>query len=312
VSIPLQWEGTPVPRHFEIIQIANDSDDFFFRALHRVYPPCGASVSPEAMIIRPLAVGGAMAVYKLDVLIPRQTPQYLVGKIPHERRITYAAGTECPAVGDMTHVLLERLVALADQLAQHAPGVLPRSGGLWHGRLADSIQHVMVEEFIPGVSVERLKHTYDEQLVTGQLSLADYRQRRTAAERLAVATYLRLWDGLGRRTFTSDPSPWNVLIRPSDTDGGDVPVATIIDLHSLEDHAGLTYIMQRLAAVYGMRQEVLEEVILPGILDVLGETEGRALLQAELPQLEALAQQTRQHLGVDLQQPLLEAIRNLC
>jgi hypothetical protein len=312
VSIPLQWEGTSVPRHLEIIQIANDSDDFFCRALHRVYPSCGASASPEVMIIRPLAVGGAMAVYKIDVLIPRQPPRYLVGKIPHERRITYAAGTDCPVAGDLTYALLERLVALAEQLAQRAPGVLPRSGGVWHGRLADGMRHLMVEEFIPGVSVERLKHTYDEQLATGQLSLTDYRQRRTAVERLAVAAYLRLWDGLGRRTFTSDPSPWNVLIRPSDTDGGKAPVATIIDLHSLEDHVGLTYILQRLAAVYGMRQEVLEEVILPGILDVLGEDEGRVLLQAELPQLEALARQTRQHLGVDLQQPLLEAIRNLC
>ncbi|WP_089718046.1 hypothetical protein [Candidatus Entotheonella palauensis] len=60
-----------------------------------------------------------------------------------------------------------------------------------------------------------------------------------------------------------------------------------------------------------MRQEVLEQALLPGILDVLGQDEGRELLRAELPQLEAEAELAAQRLGVNLQQPLLNAIRAL-
>jgi hypothetical protein len=87
--------------------------------------------------------------------------------------------------------------------------------------------------------------------------------------------------------------------------------ATIIDLHSLEEDVGLSYVVQRLAAVYGLRQEILEQVLLPGILDALGQDEGRSLLRAELPQLEAEAEFAAQRLGVNLQQPLLNAIRAL-
>jgi hypothetical protein len=253
-----------------------------------------------------------MAVYKVAVFLPHQAPQYLVGKIPHQRRIVYASGTDQQTASDTTHALLKRLVALAECVAQHAPGLLPRPGGIWHRWQADgTIQHLLIEEFIPGVSVERLKHTYDEQLTSGRLSLGAYKRRRHAVERLAIAAFVRLWNCLGRRIFTSDPSPWNVLIRPSGEDEGNPPAATIIDLHSLEDHVSLTHIIQRLTAVYGVRQEMVEEVILPGILDVLGPEEGRTLLREELPQLEAHAQQTQQNLGVDLYQPLLSAIHNL-
>jgi hypothetical protein len=310
VSLPLQWQGEPAPHHREIIQTAND-DDFLSRALDQVYPSRGLSFSPQAATITPLAMGGAMAVYKITVLQPPQ-PYDLVGKIPQDRRIVYASGTGHKTADNTTHALLERLVALAAHLAQHAPGLFPRCGGVWHQHQADgTARHLLVEEFIPGVSVERLKHTYDEQLVRGELSTVAYQQRRTTVERLAVAAFIRLWNCLGRCIFTSDPSPWNVLLRPSGVNGEDSPAATIIDLHSLEEHADLTYVMQRLAAVYGMRQEMLTEVILPGIFDVLGLEEGRALLRSELPQLEAHARQTRQNLGVNLQQPLVNAIRDL-
>jgi hypothetical protein len=69
--------------------------------------------------------------------------------------------------------------------------------------------------------------------------------------------------------------------------------------------------VQRLAAVYGMRQAILEEVLVPGVLDALGVAAGTALLRAELPQLEAEAERTRQNLGVDMQQPLVHLIRTL-
>ena len=85
---------------------------------------------------------------------------------------------------------------------------------------------------------------------------------------------------------------------------GSPPSATIIDLHGLEEDVGLTYVVQRLAAI-------LEDVLLPGVLDALGGAAGRALLRAELPELEAEAKRMRQNLGVDVQQPLIQLIRTL-
>jgi hypothetical protein len=203
-------------------------------------------------------------------------------------------------------------VTLADHLAQHAPGLFPRSGGVWHWRAANGTpQHLLVEEFITGLSVERLKHQYEQAWLAQQMSAAVYHRQRTTVERLAVATFLRLWMALDRRLFTSDPSPWNVLVQRPDDALTSQSAATIIDLHGLEDGAGLTYVVQRLAAVYGMRQDILEEVLIPGMLDALGEAEGRALLLAELPHLEAEAERVRRNLSVDLQQPLLRLIRSL-
>ena len=92
---------------------------------------------------------------------------------------------------------------------------------------------------------------------------------------------------------------------------GSQPIATIIDLHGLEDNVSLTYVVQRLAAVYGMRQDMLENVPIPGVFDALGVAAGTALLRAELPQLEAEAERMRQNLGVDVQQPLVQLIRTL-
>ena len=312
MTIPLQWEGEIVPQHLEAIKSANDLDDFLPQALHRVFPASRFHLPPERAILTPLAVGGAMAVYKVTSLFSHQPPQSLVCKMPHNRRIVYASGIAQQTATAGTYALLERLATLAEYLAGHAPGLFPRCGGVWHWLRADGTpQHLLVEEFIPGLSVERLKHRYEQQLLAGQLDAEAYQQCCLAVDRLAVAAFARLWDCLGRQTFTSDPSPLNVLVQQSPPGTTDIPVATIIDLHSLEDNASLAYVVQRLAAVYGMRQEVLEQAILPGILQALGVQEGRALLLAELPRLEAEAHQTRQNLGVDLQQPLLTAIRKL-
>ena len=56
---------------------------------------------------------------------------------------------------------------------------------------------------------------------------------------------------------------------------------------------------------------MLEDVLMPGVLDALGGAAGTALLRAELPQLEAEAKRMRQNLGVDVQQPLVQLIRTL-
>ena len=312
MPIPLQWDGQPGPAHVDTVETANRLYNFLPQALHRIQGAAGAPPALQGAILVPLAVGGGMAVYKITALLQSQQMQHFVCKIPHQRRIVYTTTTDHQTTEDTTHQLLDRLVALADRLTQRAPGLFPRSGGAWHWHDAEGTpRHLLVEEFIPGLSVERLKHHYEQQWMANQLSADLYHQHRIAVERLAVATFVRLWDALDRRLFTSDPSPWNVLVHQPDARLGSPPVATIIDLHGLEEDVGLTYVVQRLAAVYGMRQDMLEDVLLPGVLDALGGAAGRALLRAELPELEAEAARMRQNLGVDVQQPLVQLIRAL-
>ena len=312
MPIPIQWDGQPGPAHVATVETANRLYNFLPQALHRIQGAAGAPPALQAAMVAPLAVGGGMAVYKVTATLPSQQSQCLVCKIPHQRRIVYTATADHQTTENTTHHLLDRLVELADHLAQRAPGLFPRSGGAWHWQDADGTwRHLLVEEFIPGLSVERLKHHYEQQWLANQLSAELYHQHRTAIERLAVATFIRLWDALDRRLFTSDPTPWNVLVQQSDDEPGSQPVATIIDLHGLEDDASLTYVVQRLAAVYGMRQDIVADVLIPGIFDALGAAEGKALLRAELPQFEAEAERMRHNLGVDVQQPLLHLLRTL-
>jgi hypothetical protein len=312
VPIPLQWDGQPGPAHVDTVETANRLYNFLPQALHRIQGAAGVPPALQGAILVPLAVGGGMAVYKITALLQSQQMQHFVCKIPHQRRIVYTAPTDHQTTADTTRQLLDRLVELADHLTQRAPGLFPRSGGAWHWRDAEGTpRHLLVEEFIPGLSVERLKHHYEQQWMANQLSADLYHQHRTAVERLAVATFVRLWDALDRRLFTSDPSPWNVLVHPPDAMLSRQSSATIIDLHGLEDDVGLTYVVQRLAAVYGMRQDMLEDVLMPGVLDALGGAAGTALLRAALPELEAAAERVRQNLGVDVQQPLIQLIRTL-
>ncbi len=312
MPIPIQWDGQPGPAHVATVETANLLYNFLPQALHRIQGAAGAPLALQAAVVAPLAVGGGMAVYKITAMLPSQQTQYLVCKIPHQRRIVYTATADHQTTENTTHQLLDRLVELADHLAQRAPGLFPRSGGAWHWQDADGTwRHLLVEEFIPGLSVERLKHHYEQQWLANQLSADLYHQHRTTIERLAVATFIRLWNALDRRLFTSDPSPWNVLVQQSGDDPGSQSVATIIDLHGLEDDASLTYVVQRLAAVYGMRQDIVADVLIPGVLDALGAAEGKALLRAELPHFEAEAERIRHNLGVDVQQPLLHLLRTL-
>jgi len=212
VPIPLQWDGQPGPAHVDTVETANRLYNFLPQALHRIQGAAGAPPALQAATLVPLAVGGGMAVYKITALLQSQQIQHLVCKIPHQRRIVYTATTDHQTTADTTRQLLDRLVELADHLTQRAPGLFPRSGGAWHWHDDEGTpRHLLVEEFIPGLSVERLKHHYEQQWMANQLSADLYRQHRTAVERLAVATFVRLWDALDRRLFTSDPSPWNVL-----------------------------------------------------------------------------------------------------
>lgn len=312
MSIPLHWEGQPSPEHRATLETAHHQHAFIPQALERLHGRSGTLPRLQTATIAPLAVGGGMAVYTLTVVLVEQPPQVLVCKIPHQRRIVYTTPTDHQSTDQTTQQLLDRLVALADHLDQRAPGVFPRSGGAWHWRDADgTARHLFVEAFVAGRSVERLKLDYEHAWLADQMTTVEYNRQRIAVERLAVATFVRLWDALDRRLFTSDPSPWNILVQPPKDGHEPHGQATIIDLHGLEEDVGLPYVVQRLAAVYGMRHDIVTEVLLPGVCDALGVREGPALLRAALPQFEADAAQIRQSLGVDMQQPLLQGLRAL-
>ena len=311
VTIPLRWEGDALPYHVDTVETAHHQYDFIAQSVRRLDAPSETPPPLAQAVMAPLATGGAMAVYKLTAEDVQGESRHLVCKIPHERQIVYQSGTRPDTRIETTQQLLNRLAELSQHLHQHAPGLFPRSGGVWHWRRVDGVtRHLLVEEFIPGLSVERLRIACEQQWTAGELSEDAYQQQRLRLDRLAMATFIRLWDALGRRTFTSDPSPWNLLVHPQ-TSETTPPTATIIDLHSLEENVGLSYVIQRLTALFGLRQDVIEGSLLPGVLDALGSGEGRTLLHAELPRLEAEAEQAAKNLGVDLQQPLLKAIRAL-
>lgn len=310
MAVPLRWEDQDVlPRHLDHLKTANEQDDCIVAALNRLEVIHHGT--PTEAVFAPLATGGAMAVYTLTVAFADGELYPLVCKIPHERQLVYTSGAERQV--NTTRELLDHLVHLADHLADRVPGLFPRSGGVWHWQSSEGAPyHLLIEEFIPGISIERMKYADEARWAKDLMSTEVYFQRRMAQERLAIATFVRLWDALDRRQFTSDPSPWNLLVQPPEDDAVVMPnTATIIDLHSLEEEAGLSYVTQRLAAVYGLRRDLLEQALLPGILDVLGPDEGRAMLRAELTQLEAEAERASKSLGVNLQQPLLDAIRAL-
>ena len=160
-----------------------------------------------------------MAVYKLTVHGGRHAFP-LVCKIPHPRRLVYTSAADAQAQDDATSDLLDTLADLADTVNRRAVGLFPRCGGVWHWRdEGGTPRHLLIEAFIPGVSVERLLLQYEHRLLAGELDAAAYAQHRASAERLAVATYVRLWDALDRRLFTSDPSPWNVLVQDAGAAG---------------------------------------------------------------------------------------------
>ena len=305
----LEWTRECVPYDVEAIESANRLFGCVSQALHRVYPFSGVHPFSFCGKGETLATGGAMAVYKLTVESGGHAFP-LVCKIPHQRRLVYTAKAGSQAEEDATTDLLDTISRLADTVNRRAADLFPRCGGVWHWRDDDGTpRHLLIEGFVPGVSVERLLLNYEQRLLAGELDAAGYARRRACAERMAVTAYVRLWDALGRRLFTSDPSPWNVLVRGADSGGEGAGSATIIDLHSLQPQADFPYVIQRLAAVYGLRNEVLEQALLPGVIEALGRDEGRHLLLDSLPRLETAAEEARRNLGVDTLQPLLRSIR---
>jgi hypothetical protein len=204
--------------------------------------------------------------------------------------------------GDLDTRLLERMVWAARRVDEVAPGLCPRFGGFWewsdaHGQ----VNRAMTEAYAEGHSVDRWKGIFEDRFVRGELSFEQYTTQRRALERQAIAAYVRLWDVLGRRTFTSDPSPWNVLFTP--TTNGLQP--SIIDLHSIHDGGTPLYVFQTLEELFGNRDEVRDHALCPGILDALGMAEGVRFLESVRLALEA-QKEARERAGLS---PLTGSIR---
>jgi len=186
------------------------------------------------------------------------------------------------------------MVWAAGRVDELAPGLCPRFGGFWEWRGEDGqVVRVITEAYVEGHSLDRWKAILEDRFVQGTLAFARYTQQRSALERLAIAAYMRLWDVLGRQTFTSDPSPWNVLLTP--TDAGYQP--TIIDLHSIHDGGTPLYVFQTLEELFGSRDEIRGHALCPGVLDALGEAEGVRFLARVREGLDAQAE-LRQRAGL--------------
>jgi hypothetical protein len=188
--------------------------------------------------------------------------------------------------------LLERMVWAARCIDECTPGLCPRFGGFWEWRDARGQRNrVMTEAYIAGDSLERWKSILEDRFVQGDVDFAHYTMQRQALERQAIAAYMRLWEALGGHTFTSDPSPWNVLFTP--TPGGMQP--SIIDLHSIHDGGTPLYVFQTLEEQFGNRDEVREHALCPGIVDALGVAAGARFLRAVAGELEDLEDVRRRH-----------------
>jgi hypothetical protein len=244
--------------------------------LARLYSDGGAGATFSRFTGRHLATGGAKRVYLIQAMPPDGRTyafvlkQFLPIRLAHlPPRATIAGMTGHAAELDAR--LLQHMVWAARRVDERAPGLCPRFGGFWEWRDEDGqAVRVMTEAYVEGHSLDRWKAILEDRFVQGELDFAGYTKQRRALERLAIAAYVRLWDVLGRQTFTSDPSPWNVLLTP--TDAGYQP--SIIDLHSLHDGGTALYVFQTLEELFGSRDEIREHALCPGILDALGAAEG--------------------------------------
>lgn len=252
-----------------------------------------ASLDSLRLTVRYLATGGAKRVYLVNVHsqggdpFPFVLKQFLPRQLAYLPPGTTLGGLPAGAPG-LDDRLLERMVWAAQRVDERAPGLCPQFGGLWVWQGDNGLSHRwMTEAYLPGDSLDAWKASLEARFVRGELNFSQCIAMRTAMERQAIAAYIRLWDVLGRYTFTSDPSPWNVLFVP--TDVGYDPA--IIDLHSIHDGGTPVYVFQILEELFGSRDELREHALCPAILDALGVTEGRQFLQTVCVHLEAQAEQ---------------------
>ncbi|MBI3329324.1 MAG: hypothetical protein HYZ81_21800 [Nitrospinae bacterium] len=260
--------------------------------LARLYGDCVPPPVPSHFTVRHLATGGAKRVYLVKGLASNGDPYRFVLKQFLPIQLAYLppgatiAGAPSHASG-LDVQLLARMVWAAQRVDEFAPGLCPRFGGFWEWMGEDGRpRRIMTEAYLEGHSLDGWKAALEERFIRGELDFTHYTERRRALERRAIAAYIRLWDVLGRQTFTSDPSPWNVLFVPTPT--GCQP--SIIDLHSIHDGGTPLYVFQILEELFGNRDEIRVHALCPGVLDALGEAEGVRFLQIVRAELEAQAE----------------------
>jgi hypothetical protein len=305
----ITWENTRPVAEQLAVAAALAYPGLLETTLTRLHGVDSVRTSATRLTVRYLATGGAKRVYLVTAHIRNGDSyafvlkQFLPIRLAHLPPGATVGGAQAND-DDLEARLLERMVWAARRVDEVAPGLCPRFGGFWewsddHGQVCRS----MTEAYAEGHSLERWKGLLEDRFVLGGLSFEQYTTQRRALERQAIAAYVRLWDVLGRRTFTSDPSPWNVLLAP--TINGFQP--SIIDLHSIHDGGTPLYVFQTLEELFGNRDEVREHALCPGILDALGWTDGVGFLEAVRLALKA-QKEARERAGLSPLTGSIEAI----
>jgi hypothetical protein len=293
----ITWEKpVPAPER-SAVEAALTHPELLPTTLARVSGEKAADSTATRLVVRHLATGGARCVYLVTVQAGDGRARRFVLKrflpvqLAHLPPGASIGGRRGHGEALDAHVLA-RMVWAARRIDERARGLCPRFGGFWEGRDGCGQRYrVMTEAYVEGASLERWKSILEERFVQGELDVARSTAQRLALERQAIAAYIRLWEALGRRTFTSDPSPWNVLFTP--TPHGLQPA--IIDLHSIHDGGTPLYVFQTLEEQFGSRDEVREHALCPGIVDALGEAEAVRFLLAVSRELASLDDLRRRH-----------------
>jgi hypothetical protein len=310
-SVTIIWEHPRPVAEEVVVRAALTRPDVVRTALSRLYGQTAAAQNIDRYRVRHLATGGAKRVYLVQALSENHgsytfvLKQFLTIQLAHLPPGTTVGGAT-PYAEDVESRLLGRMVWAAQRIDQVAPGLCPRFGGFceWRDAYGQACR-IMIEAYVAGHSLDRWKGILEDRFVQGELDFAQYSEQRLALERQAIAAYMRLWDVLGRCTFTSDPSPWNVLFTP--IDHGYRPV--LIDLHSIHDGGTPLYVFQTLEELFGNRDEVRQHALCPGILDALGPTDGLQLLNVVRRELEAQAT-VREQAGLSPFTASIRAITN--
>jgi hypothetical protein len=295
----ITWENSRPRAEQVTVEAALAHPGLLDTTLTRLHGDDGAHRSAARLTVRYLATGGAKRVY-LVTAHTQQTDaytfvlkQFLPVKLGHLPPEAMVGGANAQSA-DLEARLLERMVWAAHRVDEVAPGLCPRFGGFWQwsdGRGQKC--RAMTEAYVEGYSLDHWKDILEDRFIQGDLDFVQYSAQRQALERQGIAAYMRLWVVLGRRTFTSDPSPWNVLLSP--TTGGLQP--SIIDLHSIHDGGTPLYVFQTLEEMFGNRDEIRDHVLCPGILDALGRTAGAQFLEAVHVAIEAQGE-VRERVGL--------------
>jgi hypothetical protein len=280
--LPVVWEHDRPAAEQDDVQATLSYPGLLDTTLRRLHTELSLRPAIVHLTVRYLATGGAKRVYVVTTHIQPGgsyvfvLKQFLPIRLAHLPPGVSVGGVQANAE-DLDTRLLELMVWAARRVDEVAPGLCPRFGGFWQWSDARGQRcRAMTEAYVEGYSLDRWRVLLEDAFVQGELDFAQSARQRQALERQGIAAYMRLWDVLGRRTFTSDPSPWNVLLTP--TLHGFQP--SVIDLHSIHDGGTPLYVFQTLEELFGSRDEIRQRVLCPGVLDALGKDEGVRFLES--------------------------------